>query len=147
MEKVTHMAFITEQVKLLQSKFGLNHNNSMAFNSHYSEEFNDSKKIKILGIVTLEDVIEPIFNLEIMDEEDYEKFKKLKGGRGSNMGNPSMVSFYTNPDTRRTLVNETANEIKGIIKGLKNNIEMKGKIKDQMQKYNDDKRESLLNDQ
>ena len=131
----------------MQSKFGLNHNNSITFNTRYSEAFDEGKKIKILGIVTLEDVIEQIFNLEIMDEEDCEKFKKLKGGRGSNMGNPSMVSFYTNPDTRRTFVNETANEIKGIIKGLKNNIEMKGKIKDQMEKYNDDKRESLLNDQ
>lgn len=53
----SHMAFITEQVKSLQSKFGLNHNNSIIFNTPYSEVFDEGKNIKILEIVTLEDVI------------------------------------------------------------------------------------------
>jgi len=145
----SHMAFITEQVELLQSKFGLTRNNSVAFNIRYNETFDDSKKIKILGIVTLEDVIEQIFNLEIMDEEDYEKSKRAKGGvrMGSNLRSPSMLAFYTNPEVRGTFIKETANEIKGIIKGLKNNVEMKGKIMDQIDKNQDDKKESLLNNQ
>ena len=50
------MAFITEQVELLQAKFGLTRNNSVAVNMLYNETFADTKKIKILGIVTLEDV-------------------------------------------------------------------------------------------
>ena len=52
----SHMAFITEQVELLQAKFGLTRNNSVAVNMLYNETFADTKKIKILGIVTLEDV-------------------------------------------------------------------------------------------
>ena len=142
----SHMAFITEQVELLQAKFGLTRNNSVAFNMVYSETFADAKKIKILGIVTLEDVIEQIFNLEIMDEEDYEKSKRARGGRmGSNLRSPSMLAFYTNPEVRGTFIKETTNEIKGIIKGLKNNVEMKDKIKKDIEKYNDEKKESLLN--
>jgi len=144
----SHMAFITEQVELLQAKFGLTRNNSVAFNMSYTETFADAKKIKILGIVTLEDVIEQIFNLEIMDEEDYEKIKRAKVGRtGSNLRSPSMLAFYTNPEVRGTFIKETTNEIKGLIKGLKNNIEMKDKIKKDIEKYNDDKKESLLNNQ
>ena len=54
----SHMAFITEQVELLQAKFGLTRNNSVAINMLYNETFADTKNIKILGIVTLEDVIE-----------------------------------------------------------------------------------------
>ena len=145
----SHMAFITEQVELLQYKLGLTRNNSLAFNMKYNETFEEANKIKILGIVTLEDVIEQIFNLEIMDEEDYEKSKRQKGAvrMGSNLRSPSMIAFYTNPEARGTFIKETANEIKGIIKGLKNNIEMKEKIMDKIDKNNDDKKESLLNDQ
>ena len=144
----SHMAFITEQVELLQAKFGLTRNNSVAFNMSYTETFADAKKIKILGIVTLEDVIEQIFNLEIMDEEDYERNKRAKVGRmGSNLRSSSMVALYTNPEVRRTFVKETTNGIKGIIKGIKNNIEMKDKIKKDIKKYNDDKKECLLNNQ
>ena len=145
----SHMAFITEQVELLQYKLGLTRNNSLAFNMTYNETFAESNKIKILGIVTLEDVIEQIFNLEIMDEEDYEKSKRQKGAvrMGSNLRSPSMIAFYTNPEARGTFIKETADEIKGIIKGLKNNVEMKEKIMDKIDKNNDDKKESLLNEQ
>ena len=124
----SHMAFITEQVELLQAKFGLTRNNSVMVNMLYNETFADSKKIKILGIVTLEDVIEQIFNLEIMDEEDYEKSKRIKGTRmGSNLRSPSMLAFYTNPEVKGTFIKEITNEIKDKIKGLKNNVEMKEK--------------------
>ena len=144
----SHMAFITEQVELLQSKFGLNRNNSVAFHVRYNETFADSNKIKILGIVTLEDVIEQIFNLEILDEEDYEKSKRTRGVRmGSNLRSPSMLAFYTNPDARGTFIKETANEIKDMIKGLKNNIEMKDKVIHQIEKNKDEKKESLLNNE
>ena len=144
----SHMAFITEQVELLQAKFGLTRNNSVAVNMLYNETFADTKKIKILGIITLEDVIEQIFNLEIMDEEDYEKSKRPKGTRmGSTLRSPSMLAFYTNPEVKGTFIKETTNEIKGIIKGLKNNVEMTEKIKNQIEENKDEKKESLLNDQ
>jgi len=143
----SHMAFITEQVELLQAKFGLTRNNSVAINMLYNETFADTKNIKILGIVTLEDVIEQIFNLEIMDEEDYERSKRNKGNRmGSNLRSPSMLAFYSNPEVKGTFIKETTNEIKGIIKGLKNNVEMKEKIKKEIEINKDEKKESLLNE-
>ena len=143
----SHMAFITEQVELLQAKFGLTRNNSVAINMLYNETFADTKNIKILGLVTLEDVIEQIFNLEIMDEEDYERSKRNKGNRmGSNLRSPSMLAFYSNPEVKGTFIKETTNEIKGIIKGLKNNVEMKEKIKKEIEINKDEKKESLLNE-
>ena len=74
----SHIAFITEQDELLQAKLGLNRNNSVAFPNRYLELASEMPEIRILGIVTLEDVIEQIFNLDIMDEEDYEKSKGLR---------------------------------------------------------------------
>lgn len=56
----SHMAFITEQVDELI----LNLNNK-----------NRKKDVKILGIVTLEDVLEKMINTEIYDEDDYEMDK------------------------------------------------------------------------
>lgn len=75
----SHMAFITEQVEDLQNKFGLNAANSvsdfslMANSIKGNERKNlNGKNIKILGIITLEDVIEKMTNLDILDEDDYE---------------------------------------------------------------------------
>ena len=142
----SHMAFITEQVELLQNKLGLNRNNSVQFNLRYNETFLDAKKIKVLGIVTLEDVIEQIFNLEIMDEEDYEKSKRSKGGRmASNLRSSSKINLYFNPEVRHTFIKDQAEQIDRIIKeGFKNDIEMKEKFLNQLDKNKEDKKESLL---
>ena len=139
----SHMAFITEQVDLLQSKLGLNRNNSVQFNLRYDETFSESKKIKVLGIVTLEDVIEQIFNLEIMDEEDYEKSKRAKGIRmGSNLRANSKINIYFNPEVKHTFIKDQAEQIDRIIKeGFKNDIEMKEKF---LNKLDEDKKENLL---
>ena len=74
----SHMALITEQVEKLQSKLGLNRTNSLAVENKYLYPSKGDLGIIILGIVTLEDVIENIFNLEIVGEEEYEKIRKEK---------------------------------------------------------------------
>ena len=139
----SHMAFITEQVELLQSKLGLNRNNSVQFNLRYNETFSESKKIKVLGIITLEDVIEQIFNLEIMDEEDYEKSKRAKGMRmNSNLRSSSKINMYFNPEVKHTFIKDQTEQINKIIKeGFKNDIEMKEKF---LNKLDEDKKENLL---
>lgn len=74
----SHMAFITEQVEELQAKYGLNRSNSIQKDSLFNYGRKDSKDIKILGIITLEDVIEHMINLDILDEDDYEKINRQK---------------------------------------------------------------------
>lgn len=81
----SHMAFITEQVEDLQNKFGLNSANSvndfsLLTNSLMGNDVKgnnkknaNTKNIKILGIITLEDVIEKMTNLDILDEDDYDE--------------------------------------------------------------------------
>ena len=139
----SHMAFITEQVELLQAKLGLNRNNSVQFNLRYNETFADSKKIKVLGIITLEDVIEEIFNLEIMDEEDYEKSKRAKAPRmGSTLRSASKINMYFNPEVKHTFIKDQAEQIDRIIKeGFKNDSQIKDKF---LHKLDEDKKESLL---
>ena len=139
----SHMAFITEQVELLQSKLGLNRNNSVQFNLRYNETFSEAKKIKVLGIVTLEDVIEQIFNLEIMDEEDYEKSKRGRDIRNfSNLRSASKINMYFNPEVKHTFIKDQAEQIDRIIKeGFKNNNEIKEKF---LNKLDEEKKESLL---
>jgi len=73
----SHMAFITEQVEDLQNKFGLNRSNSIRKDFpkelFYGQEDMEMSNIFVLGIITLEDIIEKMINLDILDEDDYEK--------------------------------------------------------------------------
>lgn len=70
------MAFLTEQVTDLQEKLGLNKANSVERSKEYRDKTN--KIVTIMGIITLEDVIEKMINIEILDEDDYERTKTKK---------------------------------------------------------------------
>ena len=74
----SHMAFITENVEKIQNTLGLNRNNSIIDMGNDCIAFRQRKLKcqKILGMVTLEDVIESMFNIEIYDEDDYERQRK-----------------------------------------------------------------------
>ena len=94
----SHIAFITENIEGLQNKLGLNRRNSVLHPALINEELlkqfysgSTSTKtsapkedIKILGIITLEDVIEEMINIQILDEDDYEDQKKTSSSNTNN---------------------------------------------------------------
>ena len=132
----SHMAFITEQDELLQAKLGLNRNNSVAFPNRYMEIVNEHPEIRIMGIVTLEDVIEQIFNLDIMDEEDYEKSKGIlreNSKMAERLNRGSKFNMYFTPSVKETFIKNQTEKIDSLIKeGFKNNVEMKDKFINKM---------------
>ena len=96
----SHMAFITEQVEELQQKYGLNRSNSkILLRQDNNISFNTKKpisRITILGIVTLEDIIEKMINLDILDEDDYEKIKKRENKNKGSTSNISKIIHHLN---------------------------------------------------
>ena len=78
-EGKSHMAFITKDVSQMQRKFGLNEHNSYHESLLYSQlskqSIEQNTSLKLLGIVTLEDVIENLIKIKILDEDDYRRNK------------------------------------------------------------------------
>ncbi len=70
----SHIAILTEKVKELQEKLGLNRSNSIEKIKELREK-QPKKNVTVIGIITLEDVIEKMINLDILDEDDYERTK------------------------------------------------------------------------
>ena len=112
----SHMAFITEQVEKLQSKLGLNRTNSLAVEKKYLYPSKRDLGIVILGIVTLEDVIENIFNPEIVGEEEYEKIRKEKMALPAGQRTNSKINMYFTKDVAQNFINEESQKIDELIK-------------------------------
>jgi hypothetical protein len=73
----SHMAILTEQVSELQDKLG-HYTNSFEKKVDFKEKFIKKASATVLGLITLEDVIEKMINLDILDEDDYERTRKKK---------------------------------------------------------------------
>ena len=112
----SHMAFITEQVEKLQGKLGLNRTNSLAVENKYLYPSKGDLGIQILGIVTLEDVIENIFNLEIVGEEEYEKIRKAKMALPPGQRSISKINMYFTRDVAQNFINDESQKIDSLIK-------------------------------
>lgn len=94
----SHMAVITPNVELMQNKLGLTRSNSAEheFLVDIDKNFKMNEIINIEGILTLEDVIENLINLEILDEDDYDKMirkKNIKEQKLKLYKNPSYKEY------------------------------------------------------
>ena len=101
----SHMAFITDNVEKIQYCYGLDRNNSiMDMNDIQNfRQRNVSSNSSILGIVTLEDVIEHIYGIKINDEDDYDK-EKHKRMKMKNQGK-GVQKIPSNKDNLNSRIN------------------------------------------
>ena len=111
----SHMAFVTEEVETFQSKFGLTRTNSSMKIINLRDRKGKTNG-KILGIITLEDVIEHMFNFEILDEDDYEKM---------NQSTKNIVVINNNYNNYVQIIDENS---KSSISNSKNNSEFNKRI-------------------
>lgn len=83
----SHMAFVTEQADEINQRAARDKISAIDLMN-----LRGSKKPLIMGIVTLEDVIEKMINIEIMDEEDYARESRTKPSRYDS-------SYYSKPES------------------------------------------------
>lgn len=103
----SHMAFITENVEKLQKSFGLDNENSLRDVPFLLMENKKVDYPNLLGIVTLEDVIEKMFKVEIMDEDDYNRKKQVLNRRLSSR--PEVKHALTRRLTNSFITNQRGN--------------------------------------
>ena len=82
----SHMAFITEHVRVLHKKL----------NSGIRSQDKDlnNENCQVIGIVTLEDVIEKMINIDILDEDDYDDIHKDNKQNLTYMKSKFFINYF-----------------------------------------------------
>lgn len=108
----SHMAFITEQVKELQIKLGVS---DKLFKKTSKDLFIKGVDIKVLGIVTLEDVIEKMINTEIYDEDDYEDMNNQRMMAKKESSSNALRNKLLTSSLSREIIKENTQKLNSII--------------------------------
>lgn len=101
----SHMAIITEDVEKLKFKF-----------DNFSKEIENLEEytsIRIIGIVTMENVIEKLIKIDILDEDDYLKMKSIGGrkNRRTNSGFEELTKSLFKEETLKHAFGVTENRV------------------------------------
>ena len=128
----SHMAFVTEQVEKLQNKLGLNRTNSIAYGSVLNFNARNDGDVQIKGIVTLEDVVEKIFNLEILDEDEYEVIKNQKMKLPQGQRTESKLQAIFTRGVAQNFIDQESKAIHSMIRDSKKKRNMKDNFIDRM---------------
>lgn len=114
----SHMAFVTKEVKKAQELCGLDNKNSykenlniLKFDNLGSDKYLNELTAELLGIVTLEDVIEKMINIQILDEDDY-KAKKMKDKKRKKLRSAMTQKIC------KSFIDEKKEQIGSLIKGI-----------------------------
>lgn len=116
-EGKSHMAFITKEVTQMQRKLGLNEENSYHESllvSNLNKQGNSEQNVQmnLLGIVTLEDVIENLIRIKILDEDDY---KRNKAQRSKQSKQREKIKQKLTKKVCESFINENKAQIHSLI--------------------------------
>jgi metal transporter CNNM len=110
----SHMSFLTPDAQRLIEIMAINNSGHRLSTKNLILQNKKQQPIKVLGLVTLEDVLEKMINIEILDEDDYARNKILHEKKGVSQKS----RFYKNAITRElalSLVEENKEKLSMLV--------------------------------
>lgn len=145
-EGKSHLALVTEQDEVLRTLLGLNRDNSVIFDNMQVSHIKlaNKNKLEILGMITLEDIIEKLCNFNILDEDDYDKFRAARN-KQNQVRNDSKINMMLNKDVRDKFIEQQTVKIEQIVKGgFKNEPNLKQDFLSKMETQNNQQEQTEL---
>ena len=137
----SHMAFITSDVEQFQKRIDESTDKRLTVSNLMIKKAKHTG-LKVLGLITLEDVLENMINIEILDEDDYAR--NLLPEKG---GQKAKTQFYKNAITKeiaRSFMEENREKLNIIIENSFKQSPMLEKTKSNLDDFSYKLKEPLL---